>query len=434
MSERSMLSGFLNLAKTWPLCLASATIAYFTVTGLLFLLAPDVAGLIVTGVPAVRLVLSMIIVFLLLNMLLVLTYSASLLIIRREKVVEGLKKNASRLLKGFLVFCLTNSAGLALIVSTSWLTASTSSLGTLETLGLAAVNYGAGIIAAVLLAFSLTRLVSSLAGEGLKKGLGKSFSAVFLVFLMLIILSTFLLPGLFIDSLLIPTVISILVQAGGGKAEDDGYRGTGFPWPRGRSLRKTVTAVILIIIVLNAELPLTLFFALGEEASFNESRLRDIVSKAVAEGWGSGELADAIRGEPELSMLSTHDLSSITVERDDAGNVAVTIPLNAVGYRVYRRASKRTTVYDVYLQSGSSEVTVGDKRYVLAGYETMVETYGPFETLEDALTREAEVKKHANSTRVTWNTTLKTEPREVTRVETRYAIVPTVRAARYETL
>jgi hypothetical protein len=136
--------------------------------------------------------------------------------------------------------------------------------------------------------------------------------------------------------------------------------------------------------------------------------------------------------EPELSMLSTYDLSSITIERDDAGNVAVTIPLNATGYAIYRRTSNKTTVYDVYSQSGSSEIRVGDKRYVLVGYRSKEETYGPFETLEEALAKENEVKKNAlTPRRIASNTVLKTETREVTRVETRYAIVPTVRVAKY---
>jgi hypothetical protein len=45
------------------------------------------------------------------------------------------------------------------------------------------------------------------------------------------------------------------------------------------------------------------------------------------------------------------------------------------------------------------------------------------------LAKENEVKKNANATRINSNTALKTETKEVTRVETRYAIVPTVRVA-----
>jgi hypothetical protein len=43
MSKRSRLRILIDLARAWPICLASAAIAYFTVTGLLLLLAPDIA-------------------------------------------------------------------------------------------------------------------------------------------------------------------------------------------------------------------------------------------------------------------------------------------------------------------------------------------------------------------------------------------------------
>jgi hypothetical protein len=50
MSKRSRLRALVDLARAWPLCLASAAIAYFAVTSLLLLLAPDIAELIVNGV------------------------------------------------------------------------------------------------------------------------------------------------------------------------------------------------------------------------------------------------------------------------------------------------------------------------------------------------------------------------------------------------
>ncbi|MBO3799432.1 MAG: hypothetical protein JTT13_11265, partial [Candidatus Brockarchaeota archaeon] len=81
---------------------------------------------------------------------------------------------------------------------------------------------------------------------------------------------------------------------------------------------------------------------------------------------------------------------------------------------------------------GSSEVRIGDKRYVLAGYRSEEKNFGPFETLDDALAKEKEVKAYANATRITSNTLLKTESSEVTWVETRYAIVPTVRVVKYD--
>lgn len=52
MTRRNLLGGFLSLAKAWPLCLASAMIAYFTVVGMLLLLSPDIAEFIVNGARA----------------------------------------------------------------------------------------------------------------------------------------------------------------------------------------------------------------------------------------------------------------------------------------------------------------------------------------------------------------------------------------------
>ncbi|MBO3842963.1 MAG: hypothetical protein FGF48_11215, partial [Candidatus Brockarchaeota archaeon] len=59
-------------------------------------------------------------------------------------------------------------------------------------------------------------------------------------------------------------------------------------------------------------------------------------------------------------------------------------------------------------------------------------TYGPFETLDEALAKESEVKGYANATSIKSNTVLKSESTEATRVETRYAVVPTVRVLKYE--
>ncbi|MBO3809291.1 MAG: hypothetical protein FGF50_06820, partial [Candidatus Brockarchaeota archaeon] len=246
-----------------------------------------------------------------------------------------------------------------------------------------------------LFAFPLVWLVTSLAGERLWIGLGRFLSVVALVLLMLIILSIYGFPGLFIDSLLIPTIVSLTVRFNGEKVKN---KENGLSWSKDRNVGKTITGIALSILILIAEAPLnSMLFAVGE-SMFSEDRLKDIVSKAIAEGWGSEELASAIRSEPGLSMLSNYDLNSITIEKDDAGNVAVTIPLDAMGYAVYRRASNKTTVYDVYSQGGSSEVRVGDRRYVLAGYRNEEKTYGPFETLDNALAKESEVKGYANAT------------------------------------
>jgi len=429
------LRGFLNTVRAWPVCLAGATIAYFTVAGLLFLLAPDIAFLIVHSYPTARLILSTIIAFLFLNMLLTITYSASLLVIRRENIWEGLKRNSRGLLKGFMLLSLSSLASLILIASaSSW--AFPPTLGAFETLGFLALNYGAGVVASIVLASSIVWLATSLAGKRFWIGLKGFLSIVILVLLMLTLLSLQGLPGLFACSLLIPTVVSIAIQPGGEApgVEDRGLRNR-FSRFKGRSVRKTVAAIFLSAIILTAETPLgSMLLVSGEEVSFNEDRLRDIVSKAIAEGWSSEELASAIRGEPELSMLSKYDLSGITIERDDRGRVAVTIPLMATGYNISRKAREKTAVYDVYLQSGSGETTVGDRRYVPTGSKTEEKAYGPFETLSDALAKEAEVKGLANSTSITWNTVTKTESKMVTRVETRYAIVPTVVETKYNVI
>ncbi|MEM3648975.1 MAG: hypothetical protein QW506_07415, partial [Thermoproteota archaeon] len=204
---------------------------------------------------------------------------------------------------------------------------------------------------------------------------------------------------------------------------------------KSRSVRKTVASILLSILVVSSGAPFNRIpLAFGEESRFSEDRLKELVSKAVAEGWNSRELADAIKSDPGLSMLSSYDLTGIAIERDDSGSVEVNIPLNAAGYAIYRKAGNKTTVYDVYAQTGLSELNVGDRRYVLAGYRSGEETYGPFENLDDALAKEGEAKAYANATRITSNTVLKTETRQATRVETRYAIVPTVRVARYEVL
>jgi len=421
------LRALVGLVKAWPICLASTAVAYFAITGLLLFLAPDIAMLIVSGIPTVKLVLTMVVAFLLLNMLLASTYAASLFVIRHESIMEGLRRNGRKLVKGFAFLSISSLTCLAIMLTIGY--HALFSASPQDAFGLIAISYGGGVIASILLAIPLVWLLTSLAGERFWIGFGRLVSTIALFLLMLTILSAYGLPGLFIDSMLIPTIVGIVAKNG----EKAGGKKNRPSWFKGRSVKKASSGIILTILVLSAEIPfrgISLSFA--EEARFSEDRLRSIVSKAIAEGWSSGELASAIKNEPQLSMLSTYDLSSITIERDDAGSVAVTIPLNAAGYAIYRRTSNKTTVYDVYSQSGSSEIKVGDKRYVLVGYRSKEETYGPFETLDEALAKESEVKKSANATRITSNTVLKTETREVTKTETRYAIVPTVKVARYE--
>ena len=421
------LRALIGLVKAWPICLASTAVAYFAITGLLLFLAPDIAMLIVSGIPTVKLVLTMVVAFLLLNMLLASTYAASLFVIRHESIMEGLRRNGRKLVKGFAFLSISSLTCLAIMLTIGY--HALFSASPQDAFGLIAMSHGGGVAASILLAIPLVWLLTSLAGERFWIGFGRLVSTIALFLLMLTILSAYGLPGLFIDSMLIPTIVGIVAKNG----EKAGGKKNRPSWFKGRSVKKASSGIILTILVLSAEIPfrgISLSFA--EEARFSEDRLRSIVSKAIAEGWSSGELASAIKNEPQLSMLSTYDLSSITIERDDAGSVAVTIPLNAAGYAIYRRTSNKTTVYDVYSQSGSSEIKVGDKRYVLVGYRSKEETYGPFETLDEALAKESEVKKSANATRITSNTVLKTETREVTKTETRYAIVPTVKVARYE--
>ncbi|MEM2931091.1 MAG: hypothetical protein QW797_09585, partial [Thermoproteota archaeon] len=426
------LRRFLNTVKAWPVCLAGATIAYFTVTGLLFFLAPDIAFLMVHGYPTARLILVIFVAFLFLNLLLTLTYSFSLLIVMGKSIAEGLRKNGRNLLKGFMLLSLSSLASLALIVYAGYCTISTATLETVETLGLFAANYGAGVIASILFATSITRLIASLAGEGFRIGLKRFLSIVFIAFLMLTILSAYRLPGLFICSLLILTVVSIATRSGG--AEEPSSE-TKLPLLKGRSAGKATAAIVLSILILNAETPLGhMLLVLGEETVFNEDRLKELVSKAVAEGWSSGELVEGIRNDPELSMLSNYDLSTVSIDRDDRGRVVVTIPLTAMGYNVSRKTREKTTVYDVYLQSGSGEAVIGDRRYVPTGSRFEDKTFGSFNTLDEALVKEAEVKGLANSTGIFWNTTRKTESQVVTKVETRYAIVPTVVETRYNVI
>jgi hypothetical protein len=144
-------------------------------------------------------------------------------------------------------------------------------------------------------------------------------------------------PRPFTDSMLIPTIVGIVAKVNGEKAGGNVEKNR-FSLFKDRSIRKASTGIILTILVLSAEIPFrSISLSFAEEARFSEDRLRSLVSKAIAEGWSSDELASAIKNEPELSMLSTYDLSSISIERDDAGSVAVTIPLNAAGYAIYRR-------------------------------------------------------------------------------------------------
>ncbi|MEM3470391.1 MAG: hypothetical protein QXZ36_06570, partial [Thermoproteota archaeon] len=429
MSRHSMLKIFLNLARAWPICLVNAAIAYFTIAGLLFLLTPDIAELIINGIPTIRLILTMVIAFIFLNMLLVLTYAASLFIIKRESIIGGFRRNCVKLIKGFALFSILTIACLPIVFLACYQSVLTP---TKDAFRLVAMSYGTGLIASILFALPLIWLVVSLAMERLWIGLGRFLSIVALVFLMLTILSIYGLPGLFTDSMIIPTVVSLIVRKGGEKAEDNGAKGNCLHRLNHGGMKKKVAAITISILILSTEVSFNAIPVLGEESRFSEDRLKSLVSKAIAEGWSSGELASAIKSDPELSVLSNYDLNSISIERDDAGNVEVTMPLNAAGYAIYRRASNKTTVYDVYLQTGSSEVRIGDKRYVLAGYRSEEKNFGPFETLDDALAKEKEVKAYANATRITSNTLLKTESSEVTWVETRYAIVPTVRVVKYD--
>ncbi|MEM3958595.1 MAG: hypothetical protein QXO47_10400, partial [Thermoproteota archaeon] len=431
MSKRNTLTVHLSLARTWSVCLVNAAVAYLTITGVLLILAPDIAGLIVNGFLSARLVLSVVVVTLFLNMLLTLACAETLFITRRENIVKGLKRNRGRIVKGFLLLSASSLACLPLTIFANIGAAPPVGLPH-DSLILLATNYGAGVVASLLLTVPLVWLVASLSGGRIWTGLGRFLSAAALVFLMLTILSTQGLPGLFPASLLIPTLTSLFPQRSVEKAEDN--RGKNH-FHKSRSVRKTVASILLSILVVSSGAPFNRIpLAFGEESRFSEDRLKELVSKAVAEGWNSRELADAIKSDPGLSMLSSYDLNSIAIERDDSGSVEVNIPLNAAGYAIYRKAGNKTTVYDVYAQTGLSELNVGDRRYVLAGYRSGEETYGPFENLDDALSKESEVKAYANATRITSNTVLKTETRQATRVETRYAIVPTVRVARYEVL
>ncbi|MEM3660619.1 MAG: hypothetical protein QXU11_09445 [Thermoproteota archaeon] len=430
MSKHNRLSVFLSPARTWPICLVNAAIAYFTIAGLLLLLAPDIAELTVNRVPTIRLILSTAIAFLFHNMLLVLTYAASLFIVKRESIIDGFRRNSVTLIKGFALFSTSNIACLLVMFSATHQAILTP---TGDVFKLVAMNSGAGLAASFLLAIPLVWLMASLSGEEFRMGF-RFLAVVALVFLMLTILSTYGLPGLFIDSMFIPTVVSLVIRREGEKADDNGFERSEFYRLNRGSMRKKVSAILLSILIISTEAPFNTILVHGEESRFSEDRLKELVSKAVAEGWGNEELANAIKSDPGLSMLSTYDLSSITIERDDAGNVEVNIPLNAAGYAIYRKTGNKTTVYDVYAQTGLSEVRVGDRRYVLAGYRGSEEIYGPFETLDDALAKEGEVKAYANATRITSKTVLKTETREAARIETKYAIVPTVRVAKYEVL
>ncbi|MEM3660643.1 MAG: hypothetical protein QXU11_09570, partial [Thermoproteota archaeon] len=432
MSKHNRPKGFLNLARAWPICLVNAAAAYFTITGLLLLLSSDVAELIVNRVPTIRLILAIVITFVFLNVLLVLTYASSLFIIKRESITDGLRRNGKRLFKDFLLLSISILACLVTLVFAGYGAVFLPSPSQ-DASKLMVASYGAGLISSFLFALPLVWLIASLAGEGFRIGLRRFLTTVAFVLLMLTILSTHGLTGIFIDSTLIPTVVSLVIRGKGKETKDNDVKRSMFNRLKHGGRGRKITALILSILILGAEAPFnSILLSFGEESRFSEERLKELVAKAIAEGWSSGELANVIKSDPELSMLSSYDLSGISIERDDAGNVEVTIPLNAAGYAVYRKTSNKTTVYDVYSQSGSGEVRVGDKRYVLVGYRSEERTFGPFETLDEALAMEKEVKTYANATRITSNTSLRTESREVTRVETRYAIVPTVRVARYD--
>ncbi|MEM2173178.1 MAG: hypothetical protein QXS66_08100, partial [Thermoproteota archaeon] len=425
--------GLLSFFKTLPVCLAFATIAYLMIAGLLFLLTPDIALLIVYGYPTARLMFAIVLAFLFLNMLLTLACSISLFLLREERIVEDLRKNSRKLLKGFIIISISNLASLIVIFSAGNYAVSSTNIGKVEALGIVIANYGAGLVASTLFAVSVTWLVKSLVDGKFWRGWRCLLSTISVSFLMLVILSAYGLTGIFMCFLLIPTVIDF--ATGFSRVGDRSISKKLFSWLKRKCSGKTLIAIILSIIILNAETPLgIMLIVLGEEKRFNEDRLKSLLIKAVVEGWSSGELANAIKNDPELSTLSNYDLSRINIERDDSGRVTVTIPLNAIGYSIFRKTKSKVTVYDVYLQNSSGEVRIGDKRYVPRGSRVEERTYGPFETLEEALAKETEVKRFANSTRIFWNSTLRLETRVGTRSETKYAIVPTVIENKYNVI
>ncbi|MEM2057741.1 MAG: hypothetical protein QXO76_05785, partial [Thermoproteota archaeon] len=151
MSKRSMLKGFLNLARAWPICLVNAAAAYFTITGLLLLLSSDVAELIVNRVPTIRLILTTAIAFLFLNVLLVLTYASSLFIIKRESITDGLRRNGKRLFKGFLLLSISILACLAVVLFAGYGAVFLPSPSQ-DVSKLMVASYGAGLISSFLFA------------------------------------------------------------------------------------------------------------------------------------------------------------------------------------------------------------------------------------------------------------------------------------------
>ncbi|MEM2100591.1 MAG: hypothetical protein QXP45_04580, partial [Thermoproteota archaeon] len=252
MSKHNRPKGFLNLARAWPICLVNAAIAYLTIAGLLLLLTPDIAELIVNRVLTIRLTLTMAIAFVFFNMLLILTYAASLFIIRHESITDGLRRNRKRLVKGFFLLSLSSLACLAVILFTGYCAVPPVS-SPQEVSKLMVVGYEAGLTASLLFASPLVWLTTSLAGEKLQIGLRRFLAAVALVLLMLTILSTHGLPGLFIDSLLIPTMVSLIVRIDGDEVEDNGVKGNGFHRLKHGSIRKKITAITLSILILSTE-------------------------------------------------------------------------------------------------------------------------------------------------------------------------------------
>jgi hypothetical protein len=154
-----------------------------------------------------------IIVFLFLNMLLALTYVVSLFAIRRENIMGGLRKNIKRLTKGLhaSLHIQPRMPGPDVLHLFSGFFLNQLAQGALW---LIAMNYGAGVIASLLLAIPLVWLLTSLAGGRLWIGFGRLLSTIALFFLMLAILSAYGLPGLFTDSVLISTAVSLIVPVG----------------------------------------------------------------------------------------------------------------------------------------------------------------------------------------------------------------------------
>jgi len=241
------LRALVGLVRAWPICLASAAVAYFAITDLLLFLAPDIAVLIVNNVLTARLVITAIIVSLFLNMFLALTYATSLFIIRRGSIAEGLRRNGRTLVKGFAFLSISSLICLTIMLSVGY--HALFSASPQDAFGLVAISYGGGVIASLLFTLPLVWLLTSLAGEKLWIGLGRLVSTIALFFLMLTILSAYGLLGLFIDSMLVPTIVGIVARVNGEKAGGNAEKNRP-SWFKGRSIRKASTGIILAILIL----------------------------------------------------------------------------------------------------------------------------------------------------------------------------------------